>query len=171
MLQMRDHGVEDYTALLDMDATDVGVMTEDDRACLDELGEYLVTTESWRRFAVWLLHKYFEPADGQIFVERAASENQTIETTLVARSVLSPQGVRASGWRWRLGEGETQPEVMQECSAGCVAVGESQDLRHRHAGTDNDDNPIDPGPFTNRFSADSADWGTAWGSGRLTERT
>ena len=58
MLQMRDHGVEDYTALLDMDATDVGVMTEDDRACLDELGEYLVTTESWQRYAVWLLHKH-----------------------------------------------------------------------------------------------------------------
>jgi hypothetical protein len=41
MLQIRDHGVEDYAALFDMDATDVGVMTEDDRACLDELGEYL----------------------------------------------------------------------------------------------------------------------------------
>ena len=66
MLQIRDHGVEDYAALLDMDATDVGVMTEDDRACLDELGEYLVTTESWQRFAVWLLHKHFEPADGGI---------------------------------------------------------------------------------------------------------
>ena len=157
MLQMRDHGVEDYTALLDMEATDVGVMTEYDRAFLDELVDYLVTTESWRQFAVWLLHKHFEPADGQIFVERAASENQTIETTLVARSVLSPQGVSASGWRWRLVEGETHPEVMQECSAGCVAVGESHDLRHRHAGTDNDDNPIDPGPFTNRVSADSTD--------------
>ena len=60
-------------------------------------------------------------------------------------------------WRWRFVEGETHPEVMQECSAGCVAVGESHDLRHRHAGTDNDDNPIYPGPFTNRVSADSTD--------------
>ena len=84
---IRDHGVQDYTELLDMDATDVGVLSEDDRACLDELGEYLVTTESWQRFAVWLLHRHFEPADGEIFVERATPEHQAIETTLVERSV------------------------------------------------------------------------------------
>ena len=53
MLLIRDHGVEDYTEVLDMDATDVGVLSEDDRACLDELGEYLVTTESWQWFAVF----------------------------------------------------------------------------------------------------------------------
>jgi hypothetical protein len=56
MLQIRDDEVDDYSALHDMDGSDVGVLTEDDRACLDELGEYLVTTESWQRFAVWLLH-------------------------------------------------------------------------------------------------------------------
>ena len=53
MLLIRDHGVEDYTEVLDMDTTDVGALSEDDRACLDELGEYLVTTESWQRFAVF----------------------------------------------------------------------------------------------------------------------
>jgi hypothetical protein len=53
MLLIRDHGGEDYTEVLDMDATDVGVLFEDDRACLDELGEYLVTTESWQRFAAF----------------------------------------------------------------------------------------------------------------------
>ncbi len=62
MLQIRDHGVADYTGLLDMDATDVGVLGEDDRACLAELGEYLASTQAWQRFAVWLLHKHFEPA-------------------------------------------------------------------------------------------------------------
>ena len=95
MLQIRDHGVADYTALLDMDDTDVGVLTDDDRACLDELGAYLVTTESWQ-LAVWLLHKHFEPADREIFVERATPEHQTIETTLVERSVLSPHGISAT---------------------------------------------------------------------------
>ena len=39
MLTMRDHGVEDYEALRDMDATDVGELREDDRACLEELGQ------------------------------------------------------------------------------------------------------------------------------------
>ena len=77
MMLIRDHGVEDYTALLDMDATDVGLLTEDDRACLKEIGDYLVTTEAWKRFAVWLLHKHFEPADGEIFVGRATPDRQT----------------------------------------------------------------------------------------------
>lgn len=245
MLLIRDHGVEDYTELLDMDATGVGELGEDDFACLRELAEYLVTTESWQRFAVWLLHKHFEPAAGEIFVERATPERHGIETTLVERSALSRE-VSASGirfdaqvgsdvgvitmefaesadfgtfsplclddetvlagiaerlraygkigrfgvklirnplglsehqllvescdsasrtlhcaitscdaipadpalvettWRWKVLEGGTQPIVMQDCSAACIAVGEGHDLRHGHSGTDNDDNPIGP---------------------------
>jgi hypothetical protein len=98
MLSIRDHGVADYTGLLDMDATDVGVLSEDDRACLDELGEYLASTQAWQRFAVWLLHKHFEPADGEIFVERATAQ-RGLETTLVPRSMVSQQ-VSASGIRF-----------------------------------------------------------------------
>jgi hypothetical protein len=49
MLTMRDHGVEDYEVLRDMDATDVGDLRDDDRACLDELGQYLVATDAWPR--------------------------------------------------------------------------------------------------------------------------
>jgi hypothetical protein len=33
---------------------------------------------------------------------------------------------------------------MQDCTAGCIAVGESHDLKHGHFGTDDDDNPIGP---------------------------
>jgi hypothetical protein len=99
MLLIRDHGVADYTGLLDMDATDVGVLGEDDRACLDELGAYLASTQAWQRFAVWLLHKHFEPADGEIFVERATPERE-LETTLAPRSVVSSQQVSASGIRF-----------------------------------------------------------------------
>ena len=98
MLSIRDHGVPDYTGLLDMDATDVGVLSEDDRACLDELGAYLASTQTWQRFAVWLLHKHFEPADGEIFVERATAQ-RGLETTLVPRSMVSQQ-VSASGIRF-----------------------------------------------------------------------
>ncbi len=47
MLTIRDHDVEDYVALRDMDATDVGMLSEDDRACLDELGDYLVSTDAF----------------------------------------------------------------------------------------------------------------------------
>jgi hypothetical protein len=99
MLLIRDHGVADYTGLLDMDATDIGVLSEDDLACLDELGAYLAGTQAWQRFAVWLLHKHFEPADGEIFVERATPDRE-LETTLVPRSMVSPQQVSASGIRF-----------------------------------------------------------------------
>ena len=65
MLTMRDHGVEDYEVLRHMDATDVGELHDDDRACLEELGQYLVSTDAWQRFGIWLLHKHFEPESGR----------------------------------------------------------------------------------------------------------
>lgn len=232
MLMMRDHGVEDYAVLRDMDATDVGVLGEDDRACLEELGQYLVATDAWRRFAIWLLHKHFEPAPGEVFVERAIATPRKTETTLIERSAFPVQGLnttairfddavgsgvgvigmefaepadfgptsplspddeavlggiaerlRAHGkaerfgvrlirdplglserellletcdgaqrmlhcnvserdaipadqtviettWRWRLVQGKTQPEVMVDCTAGCIKVGEGHDIGH-----------------------------------------
>jgi hypothetical protein len=70
---MRDHGVEDYAELRDMDATDVGVRSDDDHACLDELGQYLAAADAWQRFGVWLLHKPF--------VERAMRAPRKTQTT------------------------------------------------------------------------------------------
>lgn len=244
MLRLRDHGVDDYAALLDMDDTDVGVLSEDDRACLDEIGEYLVATEAWQRFAVWLLHKHFEPTAGDVFVERALPVEAKTETTLVERSSsmrLRATGIRFSAgegsgldvvgmefaepedfgttaplgaddeavlagiaeflrdrgkidrfgiklirnplglsdhqllletcdtenrtlhcdvrsrsampddvtvvettWQWKVVQGGIRPVVMQNCTAGCIAVGDSHDLKHGVSGTDNDDNPIGP---------------------------
>src|SRR5271169_2687816 len=100
MLTMRDHGVEDYATLHDMDATDVGVLREDDRDCLDELGQYLVATDAWQRFAIWLLHKHFEPAHGEVFVERAITAPRKIETTPVERSAFPKQGLSTTAIRF-----------------------------------------------------------------------
>ena len=86
MLRMRDHGVEDYAGLPDMDATDVGVLGADDRACLEELGRYLVDTDAWQRFGIWLLHKHFEPGPGEVFVEQALTASRQTQTTPMARS-------------------------------------------------------------------------------------
>jgi hypothetical protein len=88
VLTMRDHGVEDYAVLPDMDATDVGILRDDDRACLDELGQYLAECDAWHRFGVWLLHKHFEPAPGEVFVERAIPASRKTETAPVARSAF-----------------------------------------------------------------------------------
>jgi hypothetical protein len=235
MLTLRDHGVGDYADLRDMDATDVGVLDEDDRACLDELGQYLVESGAGKRFAIWLLHKHFEPNDGEVFVESLSREPRATRTAPIDRSafgeellnttairfgdrsdagvdvigmefaaaadfgdrtapfgdsdeaalagiadrlcahgkidrfgvrlirnplglseqellqetrdvrrrtlhcnvaerdvLLADKSVIQTAWRWRVVNGETAPIVMQECTAGCVAVGEGHDIEHKH---------------------------------------
>ena len=69
MLTLRKHNVEDYATLRNMDTTDVAVLDETDRDCLDELGQYLVAAGAWRRFAIWLLHKHFELTTREILIE------------------------------------------------------------------------------------------------------
>jgi hypothetical protein len=100
MLTMRDHGVEDYAALRDMDATDVGELGEDDRACLEELGQYLVLTDAWQRFGIWLLHKHFEPTPGEVFVEHTMRAPRKTETSPIERSAFPEQGLSATAVRF-----------------------------------------------------------------------
>jgi hypothetical protein len=100
MLTIRDHGVDDYAELADMDATDVGVLTEDDRDCLTELGQYLVDEGGWQRFALWLLHKHFVPEPGEVFVERAITSPPQTHTTLIDRAAFSSTGLHATAVRF-----------------------------------------------------------------------
>jgi hypothetical protein len=100
MLTMREHDVDDYVALRDMDATNVGMLGEDDRACLGELGQYLVSTDAFRRFAIWLLHKHFEPAAGEVFVERVLDGLRQTETAPVERPAFSTHGLAATAVRF-----------------------------------------------------------------------
>src|SRR6516164_4818461 len=98
VLALRGHNVEDYATLRDMDTTDVAVLDEADRACLDQLGHYLVSTDSWQRFAIWLLHKHFEPAAGEIFVESMTTAPRGTKTTPVERR--SARGLNATSMRF-----------------------------------------------------------------------
>jgi hypothetical protein len=100
MLAVRDHRADDYAALKDMDLTDVGVLDDSDRACLREIGQYLTTADAWRRFAIWLLHKHFDPLAGEIFVERARPRTGTTETTAVRRSAVAFDSLSASAIRF-----------------------------------------------------------------------
>jgi hypothetical protein len=97
VLTLRDHNVADYATLRDMDTTDVAVLDETDRACLYELGHYLASTDAWRRFAIWLLHKHFEPPAGEVFAERVIAAPRGTRTTLVQRCSakdVSPTSLR-----------------------------------------------------------------------------
>jgi hypothetical protein len=130
MLAMRDHGVEDYAALRDMDATDVGELTGDDRLCLDELGQYLVDNDAGRRFAIWLLHKHFEPALGEVFVERAIAEPRRMETMLEARVDLPGDSLYATAFRFDLtaaGVGVIGMEFSEPADLGRVEPLNAQD--------------------------------------------
>ena len=84
-LTLREHNIADYAALRDMDSTDVAVLNDADRACLDELGRYLVSTDTWQRFAIWLLHKHFAPTGGEIFVESVSTAARGTETRPIER--------------------------------------------------------------------------------------
>ncbi len=97
MLTMRDHNVEDYAALADMDTTNVAVLADGDRACLDQLGQYLALTDAWQRFAIWLLHKHFEPAAGEVFAESVIPAPRGTQTTPVERT---GQGLSATSMRF-----------------------------------------------------------------------
>jgi hypothetical protein len=100
MLNVRDHDVEDYTTLRDMDKTDVGVLSDDDRACIDEIGRYLVEAGAAQRFALWLLHKHFDPRPGEVFLERSFTAPRRTETTLVARAAYGANGLQATAFRF-----------------------------------------------------------------------
>jgi hypothetical protein len=97
VLTMRDHNVEDYATLRDMDTSDVAVLDEADGACLDQLGQYLVSTDAWQRFAIWLLHKHFEPAAGEVFAESVITAPRGTQTTPVERS---GHGLNATSMRF-----------------------------------------------------------------------
>ncbi|MBV9515104.1 MAG: hypothetical protein JO280_13860 [Mycobacteriaceae bacterium] len=125
MLTMRDHGVADYADLRDMDATDVGDLGEDDRVCLDEVGQYLVAADAWQRFAIWLLHKHFEPEPGEVFVERTIREPRGTETAPLRRSAFAEQGLSTTAIRFdgsvRSGIGVVGMEFAEPADFGGVS--------------------------------------------------
>jgi hypothetical protein len=100
MLRMRNHNVDDYAALPEISSTDVGVLSDDDRACLDEIGQFLVTHDAWQRFAIWLLHKHFDPAPGEVFVERVITSRRRIDTAPLASSAVGGRRLTMTALRF-----------------------------------------------------------------------
>ncbi|MGC2346639.1 MAG: hypothetical protein WA630_22180 [Mycobacterium sp.] len=125
MLSMRDHDVQDYTTLLHMDATDVGVLTEDDQDCLEELGHYLVSADGWRRFSIWLLHKHFDPTSGEVFVERSFASPPETHTAPMPRADFAPEALKPVAIRFDtkpgLGVGLVGMEFAPPADLGGVA--------------------------------------------------
>jgi hypothetical protein len=117
MLAVRDHDVADYERLRDMDGTDVGKLRDDDRACLDGIGRYLVAADAWQRLGVWLLHKHFHPEPGEVFVERLMTDSRRTETSPVKRSAHSGRGLQPTAVRFDRTEDDGVSVVGMEFAA------------------------------------------------------
>ena len=100
MLAMREHGVQDYAVLPDMDATDVGVLAADDRSCLEELGRYLAGADAWQRFGIWLLHKHFDPDQDELFLERTSTMPRWAQTSPELKSAFGETEVVTTSIRF-----------------------------------------------------------------------
>jgi len=88
MLTMRHHNSHDYAMLPDIDAADAGKITNDDQACLGEIGDCLLRTGAHSRFGATLLHSHFPTDDDEILLEEVQTEANSIS--------LRP--VRAKPW-------------------------------------------------------------------------
>ena len=86
MLTVRDHGVDDYADLHDMDATDVGTLSEDDRACLADVGRFLVESGNADAIRNVAAAQALRPTDGEVFVESVVHSGREIKTAPVQRS-------------------------------------------------------------------------------------
>jgi hypothetical protein len=76
MLTIRHHGSHDYAMLPDIDTTDVGIITADDHACLDEVGSCLLGAKVQSRFGVTLLHTHFPIYDDEMLLEEVTLTNE-----------------------------------------------------------------------------------------------
>ena len=117
----------------------------DDETVLTGIAERLRDRGKIDRFGVKLIRNPLGLSEHELLLETCDSENRKLHCDVTSRDAL-PDDVRIveTAWQWKVVHGGTEPVVMQNCSAGCVAVGDSHDLKHGVSGTDNDDNPIGP---------------------------
>jgi hypothetical protein len=92
MLDIRRHEANDYAVLPDIDAAGTGTITDGDRLCLDELGEYLIRNKANHRFGASLLHRHFLVNQGETFVQSIdlRARSLTMRPVLNAASDLVP---------------------------------------------------------------------------------
>jgi hypothetical protein len=69
MITIRSHTADDYASLPNIDDGYTGRLTGEDRACLQELGRFLVCVQANERFGVILLHNHFAFEDGEQLVQ------------------------------------------------------------------------------------------------------
>lgn len=91
MISLRRHEPEDYARFPHIDVPGVGELTDDDRLCLAELGEYVVGREASDRFGASLLHRHFDLNEAETLVEDVdrTARRLRLQPVIDARSDLS----------------------------------------------------------------------------------
>ncbi|MBR0726780.1 hypothetical protein [Bradyrhizobium manausense] len=74
--------------LPDIDTADVGIITADDQACLDEVGSCLLGAKVHSRFGLTLLHSHFPVYDDEMLLEEVNADERVI-TVRPVRADLS----------------------------------------------------------------------------------
>jgi hypothetical protein len=122
---LRRHEPQDYAFLPDIDAPGVGALTDDDRRCLDELGDYVVRAGAHERFGATLLHRHFAVERGEIFVEEVDAKEEALKLRpmrdaapdLVAVNVCFEEAERPADEIRLIGLEFTAPAALGEVAA------------------------------------------------------
>jgi hypothetical protein len=99
-----------------------------------------------QRFGVRLIRNPLGLSEHELLHETCDSATRTLHCTVGDREMLADRNTIQTAWKWRVVQGATDAIVMQDCTAGCVRVGEGHDIAHTASGTDDQDNPTPGAP-------------------------
>jgi hypothetical protein len=129
------------------DFGDTSPLSDDDEAVLAGIAERLQAHDKIERFGVRLIRNPLDLAEHELLHETYDGAARTLHCAVGERdAMLADQNVIQTSWRWRVVQGATDTMVMQDCTAGCVRVGEGHDIAHTASGTDDFDNPTEGEP-------------------------
>ena len=129
------------------DFGDTAPLSDDDEAVLAGIAERLQAHGKMDRFGVRLIRNPLELTEHELLHETCDSATRTLHCTVGERdAMLADQNTIQTAWKWRVVQGATDAIVMQDCTAGCVRVGEGHDIAHTASGTDDFDNPTEGEP-------------------------
>ena len=126
---------------------DAEPLSDDDNATLTGICERLRTYDKIRRFGVRLIRNPLGLSQNELLHETCDSATRTLHCSVGERNVMlaDPMTIQTA-WKWTVVHDGAHAVVMQDCTAGCVRVGEGHDIAHTASRTDADDNPTEGEP-------------------------
>lgn len=92
---------------------DVGVISEEDEACLHEIREVLERHKKLSRFGIALLHRHFDMDSGEVLLEQCDESTRTLVAKPVGRTALKATEATPTVWRFDAGSGKTGSRYCQ----------------------------------------------------------